>query len=335
MSNVLLHLEVVYNETRHLVYDSIHYSIPCFSGVHVKIKLTNRLLLPEAFVIAVANDPYDPDDGGQHSDFTITGLLKPPQMAELARTNEVVEDAADRLYSLQGQLIHAMLERAKPDLEAKGFMVEKRFYKKVIVEEVEYTVSAKIDVFDPSTGMLSDYKYTSVGAATRGLKDEHKWQVNFQAMLLREQGFTVNTMNATILMRDWSAERTYENYPISPVMLHTVPSIDDDALLAFISARIHAHLKAREQMPRCSDSERWKRDTYAAQKEVTSARATRVFSSKEEADAFREEKGGVVIKREGKPIRCLRYCPVKDVCKQFQEENVTPTVLDSDGFIKV
>lgn len=306
----------------------------------MKIKVTNRLGLPNAFVKAIEADPYDPDDGGQKSDYTITGLLKPARMAELARTNEVTEDAADRLFSLQGQIIHGILERSKYELEREGFVVEKRFYKSYAVDGRIYVVSAKVDVFDPAAGRLSDYKYTSVGAAQKGLKDEHKWQVNFQAELIRSAGFSVDRADATILMRDWSAERQYMGYPSSPAMVHNVPLLSTEEIDTFVVGRIRAHEAAKVQLPQCSNEERWSRPTFAVMKEVNAPKAIRVYDSQKEADAFITAKGSgdVVVERPGKSIRCMRYCPVRSICSQAKEvlkEEVPLPEKDSDGFIKV
>lgn len=300
----------------------------------MKTKVTNKLGLPEAFVRAVQNDPYDPDDGGQKSDYTITGLLKPARMAQLAKTAEVTEDASERLYSLQGQLIHGMLERSKEELEAEGFVVEKRFYKTYLVNGQPFIVSAKVDVFDPVQGRLSDYKYTSVSSAKHGLKDEHYWQINFQVELLREAGFQVEKADATILMRDWSAERTFEGYPTSPCMLHHVSLASSADIDAFIVERIMAHESAKEVLPTCTAEERWNRPTFAVMKDEKAIKATRVFDTKIEAMSFVKEKSGILVERPGKSIRCLRYCPVRFVCEQAKEE--TPVVvLDDNGLTEI
>lgn len=303
----------------------------------MKIKLTNRLNLPNAFIKAIQNDPYDPDDGGQKSDYTITGLLKPARMAQLSKEHTIVEDAADRLFSLQGQIIHGILERSKEDLEAEGYIVEKRFYKTYTVDGREFVISAKVDVFDPMAARLSDYKYTSVAAAKKGLKDEHKWQVNFQAELVRSAGFVVVQADATILMRDWSAERVYAGYPSSPAMVHNVPLLTTQEIDAFVVERIRAHEAAKVTLPQCSDEERWSRPTFAVVKEG-SAKAIRVFDSLNEANSFTAAKDQYQVKvRAGKSIRCMRYCPVRSVCSQAKEamEEEIEVTKDEDGFTKV
>lgn len=311
-------------------------------------KVTNRLNLPRAFVEAIQNDPYDPDDGGQHSDYTITGLLDPPRAAQLERENDIVEDAADLLPSLQGQVIHGILERAKDALESMGCVVEKRFYKTYIIDGREYVVSAKVDVYDSVDKRLTDYKYTSVASAQRGLKNEHKWQVNFQALLCCEAGYLVNSADATILMHGWSAERVYSTYPSSPCVVHKVPLLSKEEVNAFIVERIRLHEAAKTALPNCSQEERWERPTYAVMKtDSLKGKATRVYDTQEEAEAYlklkdpffkttKAEEGLTIVTRPGKSIRCLRYCPARTVCEQAKQyrKELEPQV-DEDSFVLV
>lgn len=311
----------------------------------MKIKVTNKLNLPDAFVIAIENDPYDPDDGGQHSDYTITGLLKPPRMAVLSTQHEIIEDASERLYSLQGQIIHYILERAKPTLAAKGFIVEERFYKEYVVDGKSYLVSAKVDVYDPAKNRLSDYKYTSVAAANKGLKEEHRLQVNFQARLLRHEGYSVNdvdaTADATLLLRDWSAMREYEGYPKSPCMVHNVPLMSDSDVDAFVVERIRLHEAAKAVLPECSEGERWQRNTYAVMKNCDAAKAVSggVKDTLEEAEeVLKKHPEGLIETRVGKSTRCTTFCPVRTVCEQgkkYREDQEVKNEVDADGFVKV
>ena len=74
------------------------------------MQITNKAGLPQAFVDAVKADDYDPGE----SDISVTSLIAPPRLVALRRANEaaLTEDASERLWSLQGQIIHSLLERA-------------------------------------------------------------------------------------------------------------------------------------------------------------------------------------------------------------------------------
>lgn len=304
------------------------------SLLYMKRKITNRLGLPAPIVKAVTNDPYDAGD----SDFTITGLLKPPRMVQLSKYAEVVTDAGDRLYSLQGQIMHHILERAGKELAAEGYIVEKRFYTTYVVDGKIYRVSVQIDLFDPAKGILQDYKYTSVGAAKKGLKEDHRFQLNFQAEVLRRNGFQVDLAEVVLLLRDWSAERTYEGYPESPCIKQVVKLMSKEEVDAWVVERIVAHEAAKVSLPLCTDEERWSRPTFAVMKTPTAVRATRVFDNRTDADDFIAAKGGTVVERPGRSIRCMRYCDAKSVCEQAKailgDEESTPEVGE-DGMMKV
>jgi hypothetical protein len=92
------------------------------------MKISNRLGLPQAIVDAVSNDDYDRGE----ADISVTGLLAPPRQQALleAHADDLVEDAADRLWSLFGQVGHGILERAN------GGSVERRlgFFENIATE---------------------------------------------------------------------------------------------------------------------------------------------------------------------------------------------------------
>lgn len=288
--------------------------------------VSNKLGLPIGFLKAVENDPYDSSSEGKQSDYTITGLLKPPRAVQLVEKNILTEDAADLLFALQGQVIHSILERAQGDLEQQGFIVEKRYFHSFNY----FTVSAQVDVFDTNTGHLSDYKYTSYGSAKKGLKKDHEAQINFQAFLLRMHGMKVNRADIVILMRDWSAEKVYKDYPPSPCKLIPVPLWTDEEVVKFITNRIELHEAARKNLPTCSNEERWSTPTYAIVKEG-SKRATRVFENEMEAISYIETNNLVsstILERPGVSRNCMRYCPARSVCEQWRQEQ---EIRDEDG----
>lgn len=298
----------------------------------MKTRVTNRLGLPGPIVKAVTNDPYDAGD----SDFTITGLNKPSRMNQLSKTAEVTEDAADRIYSLQGQVMHSILQRAGEELIAEGYIVEKRFKSTFVVANNIYLVSAQIDLFDPAHAVLSDYKYTSVGSAKRGLKEEHYWQLNVQAELLRRAGFQVDHAEVVLLLRDWSAERDYPGYPKEPTLKQTVSLVSSEEVTKWVCSRIQSHLAAQTSLPECTEEERWSRPTFAVMKDANASRAIRVFDSLKEAEEHITAKAlqAIIVKRPGQSIRCMRYCPVRSVCEQGKKLQALANV-DEDGFTRI
>lgn len=298
------------------------------------IKLTNKLGLPESIVRAVQNDSYDPGC----SDYTATSLIKPARMKELERTNTLEVDVSMRLWSLQGQIMHFILQRAADSLDK--FIVEKRFYHGYTVDGKSYSVSAQVDLLDTKAEVLSDYKYTSTGSHKFGLKEDYYWQLNIQAELARKNGYKVSRAEVVSLFRDWSAEKDYTGYP-DPVVKQEVPLLPSKQVDEYIVARIREHEAAKRNLPLCNDEERWNRKTYAVMKDELAKRALpgSLTDSKEVALQFIKDKApNGILQERGSDRRCLgKYCDAWQVCKQAHERN--PELLedlpDEDGFVTV
>ena len=298
----------------------------------MRLKLTNKLGLPEPVVEAIRNDNYNSGD----SDYTPSSLVEPPRAAELGRLHEIVQDASELLASLDGQIAHLILERAAKTLEEQGYVVEKRFKGTYGLADKIFKVSAQVDLFDPARGLISDYKRVRVSSLKHGLKWEHKFQLNMQAELVRRAGFQVDKLELVLMLKDWSAEIEYQGYPTSSMVKQAVPLMTSEEINKWVVERIVLHEAAKLALPLCSDEERWSRPTYAVVS-PGGKKAKRVFDTYAEADSY--VKTGVfgalsIQERPGKSIRCLRYCPVRSVCEQgktFQPKSE----VDEDGFTKV
>lgn len=300
----------------------------------MKLKLTNKLSLPLPILEAIINDDYDPG----RSDYTATSLLQPPRMRRLVEMfpDECVEDASELLYRLFGKIIHYILEKAAAAMEAEGYVVEKRFYGSFAYNDRIYVVSAQIDLFDPATGLLSDYKTSSVFAFMKGLKAEHFYQMNLQVELMRREGLAVEQAEIVGIFRDWSGDKADgdKDYPQAPAIKQAVPLILPQEVEAWVVSRLKAHedakkAKTQAELPLCTDDEMWAKadqDTFAVTKPGAS-RATKLCDSKEEAEAFIASKptaGYVVEARYGKATRCTRYCAARRVCDQWKASPRNP-----------
>ena len=118
------------------------------------MKLTNKLGLPAALVAAVQRwaDKYNKGD----ADFSATGLLRPPLMSRLQRDHrdEITEDVIDRLYALQGQVVHAILTSLKEAglvraiRGARGGFIVARPPSEITVGEICEALEGKLAVVD-------------------------------------------------------------------------------------------------------------------------------------------------------------------------------------------
>lgn len=315
--------------------DLPHRLISFVRTIMIKIKYTNKLNLPKPIVEAIINDPYNSGD----SDFTVTQLIAPAKASVIAKqSNETIEqDVSESIDSLDGQVIHSLLERAGAPLREQGFLVEERLYMTVFVDGKGYKVSAQLDLYNPQTGMVSDYKRTKTSAFKHGLKEEHKMQVNVQALLLRKNGHDVKRGEIVVLYKDWTPMIEYDGYPPAPANRYEVELLDDSTVISWIGDRIRANLEAENELPQCTDKERWAYKTYAIMK-PDAKKAYRVFDKREDAVAcLKEQKpdsGYILKERIGESIRCKFYCPVRSICEQRNKEFPAPA-LGEDGMFKL
>jgi hypothetical protein len=278
------------------------------------MKLTNKFQLPDAIVRAVQNDSYSKGE----SDFSATGLLKPPRQTALLERHghEAEEDVSDRIWSLLGQSVHSICERANVN-----DLVEKRFFSKF----GDYTVSCQIDNMGlDERAILSDFKVTTVYKCKPDSEPDPDWtaQINIQIELLRRNGIEVKAAQIIAILRDWSKNkaRTEFNYPPMNVAIIPIEIWPREKTVAFIEQRIALHVGARTSLPECSQEERWAKETKFAVMKKGGKRATKVYDTEAEAKLFvdQDPKNFSVEERPGESVRCALYCSVNKFCSQFQ-----------------
>lgn len=215
------------------------------------MKYTNKYNLPQAIVDAVTNDPYDKGA----SDFSITELIKPARQRALEKKHkdEIVEDVADRLWSLYGQIGHSILERAN-----RRNIVEER-YSMVINGR---SVSGQIDSLSIEDETIQDYKFTSVWGFTgnKPAKPEHIQQLNCQKLLVENKfKIKISKLEIVALLRDWqlSKSKLDKKYP-PPVVVQDIPVWTREETVRFIQDRIYEHEEAAKELPECSSEDTWR-----------------------------------------------------------------------------
>ena len=269
--------------------------------------LTNRMNLPDGIVQAVTNDPYTRGN----SDISVTQLIAPPYQRKLRETVEQVEDVSDRIWSLIGQSVHTILERA---FAGKG-RVEERLY----TEINGWKVSGQFDVIED--GVLMDYKVTSVWSVLGDTKIEWENQLNLLRVLAIRNGIEVNKLRIIAILRDWSKGKAKSpDYPEVQVVPIDIPVWPIEKAEAYMAERVALHQMATP--PPCTDEERWKTvDTYAVMKDGRKS-AVKLHHAPAEAREHAHElgKGHTVVRRPGQYRRCADYCSVSHGCPQYAEE---------------
>lgn len=166
--------------------------------------------------------------------------------------DELEEDVSDRLWSLYGQLMHLLLERANTT-----DLVERRFKGKF----GKFTVSGQIDSLSIEDHVLRDYKFTTAWGFMAGKPPKPEWisQMNMQLELLRMNDLDAKKLEIIGALRDWqfAKSKTDRNYPSSQMAKHDIPIWERAKTQEFIKERIRAHYFARRELPLCTKEETW------------------------------------------------------------------------------
>ena len=303
------------------------------------VVVTNIKGFPNALVKAVENDSYSKG----RADRSVTGLLTPPRQAALKEFygDQITEDVSERTFALYGQLVHLLLERAGE--HDRNALTEERMFTEVL----GWTISGQTDTItltEEEGWAVSDYKFVTAYKFKREytgellIPEEYEQQLNMYAYLLRENGFKVDGLKIVAIYRDWSkleAKRD-KNYPQTGAETHIVKLWSEPVAKAFIEERVRLHQQAmagdihggfsEEDLPECTDEERWaKKDSWALKTSRDSKRARKVFyGSHAQAVAWaldpnnKVKRGFVVEHRPGANVRCENYCLVSEYCEQFR-----------------
>jgi len=295
--------------------------------------ITNNAGYPEALVKAVENDSYSKGEGVNRS---VTGLLAPPRQAALKEIHghEIVEDVSDRTYALYGQLIHLLLERAGE--QSRNAINEQRLYTEVNGWKISGQTDTLTLTEDQRSWTISDFKFVTSYKFKRSysgelvIPEDYEQQLNMYAYLLNENGFKVDGLKIVAIYRDWSkleAKRD-KNYPQLGAETHEVPLWSEERAKGFMEERVRLHQAAENDLPECTDDERWaKPDKYALMPNANSARARKLFDSEVDATTWAAannmKPGWVIEHRKGANVRCENYCVVSEWCDQLKILNAS------------
>ncbi len=271
--------------------------------------ITNRLALPEPILRAVERDDYDRGK----SDFTVTELLQPPRQRALVRQHkeEITEDVSDRLWALFGQIGHTILERAGMEN-----LVERRFYATVAGK----IVGGKADLIlkPDQKAKLIDYKFCSHYTVKDGIKPEWTAQINMLRLLaLEDAGIDID--EAEIVAIYWPESVKHGNVK-DPATVFPVELWPTDETCRYIEERIALHLAAEQELPLCSDEERWASKSQWAVMKLGRKSALKLHDTLASAQDHFNSLGAshYIEERPSEYRRCERYCQASAFCSQFK-----------------
>lgn len=290
------------------------------------MQYTNKLNLPSSIEAAVKNDTYTRGK----ADISVTGLIGPARKRrlEMDHADELTTDVADRIWSLYGQIVHAILERA--DLKDDQIIAERRLF----IQRHGWTLSGQFDRVVLHSGILQDYKFTSVFAVKDGVKPEYEAQGNIYRLMLKEHGYDISGIQVIGILRDWSKTRARTeggNYPQHPVVVLDSPVWDYAKTEAYITERLTAHGNAQSVLPECTDDERWasnQRYKVVKKGNKTALKGHANFNTEglavEAIDLLKQDNPTVsynIVFVPGEAKRCQDYCEAAPFCSQFHKNN--------------
>jgi len=277
------------------------------------VNITNMHGAPESILQAVTADPYTKGE----ADFSVTELIKPPQINRLwaEHENKISMDVRDEFWKLLGRGVHNVLEKY-----SDGGVSEERHFAKV----GDLTVSGAIDLVDK--GMVTDYKVTSTYSVMKGLKPEWEQQLNMYSWLLRQNDISSSSLRIVALCRDWIKSRSQrsQQYPASPIVILPVPKWPDEQQDQYIEERVRVHMD--ESTIPCTSEERWARGRYMVTGTDVKLKKPKLFDTLMEASVWTQgkenpSKGIAYQITETTPtyVRCEgNWCGVRDFCPQYQ-----------------
>lgn len=288
---------------------------------------------PPAILAALEAAEARYDDGG--CDFSVTTLIDSPRQVQLRRRHRPAIAAAttvgDRIYTLWGRAIHQVLEDACAG-DPKSLLVEERLLLAVDIGGKSWVVGGQPDnlriVRQASEYVLDEWKGVGVRSTADGIKPEWEKQLNLYAMLVEMvRGYRIDGLVLTALYRDWMRSQAgRHDYPDEPYQSFEVRLWPREQRWSYLLERLRLHVPALElpddELPECSEEERWARPERWAVVKKGNKRATKLHNTLEEAVAHAEELGQryQVEHRPGENVRCAGWCPAgrADVCNQWR-----------------
>lgn len=288
--------------------------------------MTNIHGLPNTITDAILKKNSDYNKGDV--DRSVTQLINSPRI-DLLRKNKFSEielDASQDFWPLLGTAVHKILEMGKQDNQ----VLEERLY----AELDGWKLSGALDVQEYNSGKITiyDYKVCTLFALRQNDgfgKSEWIAQQNIYRWLVeKNKGIPVEALYIVAIIRDWQNSGTLRDtmYPPSPIQKIPVEMWSMDETEKYIHDRINTHRQADMvngfdgELPDCTPEERWERPTKFRVKKKGGKRASRVFASQFDADAFMASSPDTyeVEIEEGENVRCEgNYCQVAAFCSQF------------------
>lgn len=285
------------------------------------MRITNNLNLPQPFVSAVESDYRYKDKR-----YSVTSVLKGTKEAILQRrhADDIEQDVSDMIWLIFGTAMHSVLENAQ----------EKRDELKETKIEIDmpngYVLSGQQDLYSESEKMITDYKTGTVWKVIYDDWKDYQNQCLCYAYMFNKLGFPCDKAQIVMVLKDWSASKAKfdPSYPQHPVYIKKFKFTEIDfekceLMLKTKFNEIEAFEKLDDdQIPDCSEEERWAEPTkYAVMKQGRKS-AVKLFDRREDAIRYLEDLDNkyYLETREGTDKKCCNYCSCNKFCSYWKEK---------------
>jgi hypothetical protein len=281
--------------------------------------ITNELGLPQPFVDAVTSEyRYKPKR------YSVTSVLNGTREVILQRrhADEITSDVSDMVWIIFGTAVHSVLEHSREtDTQLKENWVSMEMPN-------GYTLSGIFDLYDDATGTVTDWKTASVWKVIMDDWDDYRKQTLMYCCILRSMGFDARRGEIVALLKDHSKSKAEHDrsYPQHPVYRIGWDFTDDDVadMMAWLERRFEEIEEAEklpdDELPLCTDEERWHRpDKWALMKRGRKS-AVKLYDDELTARKACESngKGFFVEHRHGEDVKCEKYCSACAFCDYYR-----------------
>ncbi len=279
--------------------------------------ITNKTGLPVPFV-SMARQEYTIAP----NEYRVTSLLKGIRetMLERRHNDEIERDASDMVWLLFGTAVHSILEHHE---EGADEIKESR----VKVDVGERVLSGQFDLYNDTTGTITDYKTCSVWKIIFGDFEDWRRQTLIYCWMMRRIGFNAHRAEVVAIMKDHSKTEAKRkaDYPKMPVKKITFEftEADFEEIGAWINEKFEeiafAESLSDSELPLCTAEERFNSgDKYAVMKKGRQ-KAIRVLGNMEDALQMVADGGGdYVEERAGVDKKCVDYCSACKFCEHWR-----------------
>lgn len=295
------------------------------------MKITNKLNLPKQLVELV-NSNYTPTP----HQYSCTTILKPTRQIILERRygDQIEQDVSDMCWMIFGIAVHSVIENSQED---NGQFKEEKL--KVDLgkywEELKgYYLSGRSDMIDLIKKMIIDWKTCSAWKVI--YKDFEDWrkEMLIYAWAVKDMGFDIDKAEAIAFIKDHNKtkSKTDSQYPKLPIWVEkfkfnkkSFQEIEKFIYNKFMELKKYENAPD-EELPMCTDEERWREPTRYAVKKKVNIKASKLHDTLEEAEEHLKNLEVdypniyEIEVREGTDKKCLEYCSCCEFCPYYKEK---------------